>query len=116
MSRRLISVIVVLCMAIWLAPSAWAQEPGDQPDHPKDTIANLLDPSALNEQLAGMVVKVLDTYLDYLARPKTVEKLATFQKNYYEALIKKGFTEEQAFQLVRDMGNPLSALSGHKAQ
>ena len=37
------------------------------------------------------------------ARPA---RLADFTKNYYDALVKRGFTKEQALQLVAAMGIP----------
>lgn len=59
-------------------------------------------------QLTELATKVMDGYLDYFAQPETAKKLATFQKNYYDALIEKGFTKEQAFELVLRHGNPLA--------
>jgi hypothetical protein len=70
--------------------------------------------TAMGNQLAALLVNTLDAYLDYLARPETAEKLATFQKNHYDALVKRGFSADQAFQLVREMGNPLTTLSANK--
>jgi hypothetical protein len=60
-----------------------------------------------------VLTKTVETYLNFFALPQTGEKIATFQKNYYDALIKKGFSEEQAFQLVRDVGNPLNSCSNN---
>lgn len=59
-------------------------------------------------QITDLATKVMDGYLDYFAQPETAKKLATFQKNYYDALIEKGFTKEQAFELVLRHGNPLA--------
>ena len=44
--------------------------------------------------------------IDYLARPETAAKLATFAKNYFDELIKRGFTREEALLLVRGVGIP----------
>lgn len=69
--------------------------------------------SQLFESMQPVLTKTVETYLNFLALPQTGEKIATFQKNYYDALIKKGFSEEQAFQLVRDLGNPLNSCSNN---
>ena len=44
--------------------------------------------------------------VEYLARPETAAKLATFAKNYFDELIKRGFTREEALLLVRGVGIP----------
>lgn len=62
----------------------------------------------MQAQLTEMATKVIDGYLDYLAKPQTTKKWATFQKNYYDALIEQGFTKEQVFELVLRFGNPLA--------
>lgn len=55
---------------------------------------------SMQTQITEMATKVIDGYLDFLAKPQTAKKLATFQKNYYDALIEQGFTKEQAFELL----------------
>lgn len=65
----------------------------------------------LEDRASQMMDRMLDHMLDYLAKKNTSEKLATFQKNYYDALIAKGFTSDQAFQLVLNLGNPLAGAS-----
>lgn len=42
------------------------------------------------------------------ANPETAERLAAFKKNFYDALVKKGFTPAQSFQIVLST-NPPSA-------
>lgn len=54
-------------------------------------------------QMAGMA---LEGTLVILAKPENAERLADFTKNYYDALIKRGFTKEQALQLVTGVGLP----------
>lgn len=44
--------------------------------------------------------------IDFLARPETAAKLATFAKNYFDELIKRGFSREEALMLVRGVGIP----------
>jgi hypothetical protein len=42
-------------------------------------------------------------------RPETAERVASFKKNLFDALRKKGFTAEQSLQIV--IATPLPALS-----
>lgn len=67
-----------------------------------------LNVGSIHDQLTDAALKVTDRYLDHISKPETVTKLAAFQKNYYDALLKQGFTEEQAFTLVRGAGSPLA--------
>ncbi|GAA5504877.1 hypothetical protein [Novipirellula caenicola] len=63
--------------------------------------------SGVFSSMADVTIQASDKYLDYLAKPETAKKLATFQKNYYDSLIELGFDKEQAFTLLRDLGNPM---------
>ena len=56
--------------------------------------------------MSQMAVVMLESTLTTLAKPENAERLADFTKNYYDALVKRGFTKEQALQLVAAMGMP----------
>lgn len=103
------TLIVAISVACFLA-LATAAPAGEEAGQRPNATSPLFKHSELQGQLLSLLVQAADVYLDYLARPQTAEKLATFQKNYYDALIKKGFSKEQAFQLVRDAGNPLAGF------
>jgi len=60
------------------------------------------DPSAM----LGMFEVVLAKVQEIIADPETAERCATFTRNYYEALVAKGFTEEAALQIVIAAGLP----------
>ena len=44
--------------------------------------------------------------IEFLARPETAVNLATFAKNYFDELMKRGFSREEALLLVRGVGIP----------
>jgi len=50
--------------------------------------------------------------LRVMARPENADRLATFTRNYYDALIRKGFTREQALQIVIATGMPRMPNAG----
>jgi hypothetical protein len=55
----------------------------------------------------GQVIKaMMEAQLEVLASPATAEKLASYTKNYYEALIKKGFSKEDALRIAMTVGFP----------
>ena len=38
--------------------------------------------------------------LAVVSKPETAEQLTTFTRNYYKALVKKGFTKNEALQII----------------
>jgi hypothetical protein len=49
---------------------------------------------------------VIGATLTVLARPETAERLAAFAKNYYDALVAKGFSADEALRIVLAHGVP----------
>jgi hypothetical protein len=60
--------------------------------------------------MASMMGEMYNAILDLFAKKETAVKLAVFAKNYYDELIKVGFTKEEALQMVTRVGVP--SLSG----
>jgi len=55
----------------------------------------------------GQMMKVMmKVQFEVLSDPNTAQQLATYTKNYYEALIKKGFTKEESLKIAMNMGIP----------
>ncbi|HMC54578.1 MAG TPA: hypothetical protein VKH19_05360 [Gemmatimonadaceae bacterium] len=65
------------------------------------------------EQQMGMMGKMMTLMLEsaftVLAQPETADRAAMFTKNYFDALMKKGFTRDEAFRLVLAHGIPIPA-------
>lgn len=55
------------------------------------------------------VVSTIQRTAETLSKPETAEQLATFTKNYYEALLERGFTEQEALLLAQSVGMPTFA-------
>ena len=70
--------------------------------HSSDTSGAVSDSGA-----SGMYDQLFDTLFSYLNKPETATKLAKFQRNYYEALIKEGFTKDEAMKIIVSSTNPL---------
>ena len=66
-----------------------------------------LSPQEMGNYLEVMLVKMMEVY----ASPKMVEKQAEYYKGLYDALLKQGFTKEQALQIVIAQGSILSSSS-----
>jgi hypothetical protein len=62
---------------------------------------------AMTPMFGQMMAAMLKGSLTVLAEPETAEMMATFTKNYYDALRKRGFTEQQALLIVTAVGVPM---------
>lgn len=57
-------------------------------------------PDTGRAQTGPMTEAAMDGILRVLARPESAERLATFTRHYYDALVRKGFSREEALQIV----------------
>lgn len=61
----------------------------------------------MSPMMGKLVAASVSAVLDVLDKPATTEKLATFTRNYYDALVSKGFTKEEAMRIVLAVGVPM---------
>lgn len=64
---------------------------------------------AMVSVMGPMTEAVMEAQLNVAARPEAAERLAAFKKNLFDALVKKGFTPEQALQIVLTTQLPAAA-------
>jgi hypothetical protein len=60
----------------------------------------------MGPMMGQMMQAMMESMLAALARPETAERIATFTKNYFDALVAKGFTREDALRIVMAHGIP----------
>ena len=92
--------LVLFLTTILLPINGPAQEPKAQQPTQKEiqeTIAQLMGP---------MMEVMIEAMFTIMAKPENAERLATFTKNYYDALIAKGFSKEDALEIVTMTGMP----------
>lgn len=112
--RRLTWAAVLAAAALTLCAAQSHAQEKPQPveeeelDWAADSTAFFMD--MMGPTFSIMMEQMMEALIEVLERPETAERLATFARNYYEALIDKGFTEDQALRLVIAIGFP--ALSG----
>jgi hypothetical protein len=66
-----------------------------------EEIQKMTDSTGAMTMMMGQMVEVqVEAQLKVAERPETAERVATFKKNLFEALRRKGFTVEQSLQIM----------------
>lgn len=66
---------------------------------------------AMAPMMGKMMEAMIEAQLAVISRPESAEKMAQYVKNFYEALIKQGFTKEEALKIVTSISIPSASLS-----
>ena len=64
--------------------------------------------SAMMPMWEQMMTAMMRGTLAVLAEPETAQQMAAFNKNYFDALVAKGFTRAEALQIVIAVGVPMT--------
>jgi hypothetical protein len=98
---RTSGLVYALVAMTMLARPASAQQPSQpSPDVVQQQMA------AMGPMMAQMTRAMLQSGLEFYAQPTTARSLATFSKNYLDALVAVGFTREEALRVVAAHGLP----------
>ena len=106
------TILAAVLLFLALPASSQAQQPEQKPAMPDSaTMAQMAGRMAgmfnqMGPMYETMTQAMLDGSLKALERPETVDRLARFARRYYEALIRQGFTREEALQIVAGAGIP----------
>ena len=101
--------ILTTALVLWTLP-AWshAQQPAQKPTVPDS--ASFAQMAGMFNQMGPMyetmAAAMLEGNLKALDRPETIDRLAHFARRYYDALIRQGFSKEEALQIVAGAGIP----------
>jgi hypothetical protein len=95
------SIILFLMIATNPMPSGAGTEETAPQEPTEDQIMQMMGP-----MMGGMMTGMIDAMLAVMAKPETADKLATFTKNYHDALMAKGFSKEEALRIVISVGIP----------
>jgi len=68
---------------------------------------------AMVPMMGKMAEVTIEAQLKIAEKPETATRLAVFKKNLYDALIKQGFSKQDAFQIMLQTGVP-AAMPGTK--
>jgi hypothetical protein len=104
-----------IAMPILFGLSALAHAQSPQPPKPTpEQMQSMMDASMVSmlPMLARMTEVHIETELKVAERPETAERIATFKKNLFDALRRKGFTAEQSLQILNSTALPAAPPSG----
>ena len=103
----LVGVVVASLLA---APIVRAQVPADTAHHDVQFEERMqAQMAAFPTMMGNMMAVSMRAVLDELAKRETAQKMATFTKNYFDALVAQGFSREEALRIVSAHGVPLPA-------
>lgn len=116
---RVIHLAAIMCLALALPVTLQGQVKRDttkkppeglrfEPQQSVDVIAPQIEMMA--PMMDQMMQATMKAALTVLSRPETVDQIATFTKRYYDALVAKGFTKEEALRIVTAHGIPIPAM------
>ena len=96
---------ICLCVLILLVASVClAQDQKMTPEQQQVMIQQQM--SAMTPMFGQMMRVMMTATFDVLSQPESAEKLASFTRNYYDALIKKGFSKDEALKIAMSVGMP----------
>lgn len=56
--------------------------------------------NSFGPMMSNMAKSVMDAQLDYYKQPGKIEEIAKLNKQYFDALVKEGFTADQALKII----------------
>ena len=101
---------LVACCAllVFAAAPIRAQQPTSKPVMPDS--AQMAQMAGMFNQMGPMYESMMQAMIEgsikAFEKPETIERLARFSRRYYEALMKQGFSKEEALQIVAGAGIP----------
>lgn len=96
--------IVLIVFMLSVASVALAKGKGTSPAEEQAKMQQAMQ--MMTPMFGQMVKSMMEAELGVLAEPETASKLAAFTKNYYNALIKEGFSKEDALKIAIAAGFP----------
>ncbi|MES2277622.1 MAG: hypothetical protein V4592_16475 [Bacteroidota bacterium] len=56
--------------------------------------------NSMGPMMSNMAKSLMDAQLDYYKQPGKLEEIAKLNKQYFDALVKEGFTNDQALKII----------------
>jgi len=110
-ARRRLVLAPLAGVLLTIAPAAFAQQPTPAAaPHDTSTPPQLQQMMGMLNQMGPMyetmMKSMVDGTLKAMGQPENIERMAVFARGYYEALIRHGFTKDEALHIVAGVGVP----------
>jgi len=103
---------LVVCALLFVLVSVTnAQEKRPQPSPEEVRQQMEVAFGAMAPMMGKMMEAMIEAQLAVVSKPDSAEKMARYVKNFYQALIKQGFSKEEAFKIVTSISMPSASLS-----
>ena len=102
------STIAVLALLLLAGAPSSAQQPGKPDSTAMAQMAGMFN--QMGPMYESMSQAMIEGTIKALEKPETIDRLARFARRYYDALIKQGFSKDEALQIVAGAG-----IAGMKA-
>ena len=104
------TALLAAALAAGTAASSAAQARPDSVERPRAPRTAMdsaqMEVASMSPMIAQMTQAMLRSTLAALADPQVVDQMATFTRTYFDALVAKGFTREEALRIVLAHGIP----------
>ena len=87
------------------APARQQAQPAREAERPTAEMQQQMD--MMGPMMGQMMQAMMQGMLAVLSKPETAQQMATFTKNYMDALVAKGFPREEALRIVMAHGLPM---------
>ena len=103
-------VLPILLLTSFYVSTANAQQPQVSPDQMEQMMQRQMQ--MMGPMFGEMTRIMMQAQFEVLAKPETAEKLAAYTRNYYNALVKQGFSKQEALEIAMNIGIPSAPMMG----
>jgi hypothetical protein len=100
--RQLITLVVLALLAFGAGAQDTSKKPS--PEEMKQMMESSM--GAMGPMMGKMTETTIEAQLAVAEKPDTARRIAVFKKNLYDALLRQGFSKEQAFSIVLSTSLP----------
>lgn len=107
MNRKIAPLLILTAAATSTASAQPPQPSAEQMEQMMQRQMQMMGP------MFGQMTRVMmQAQFEVLSQPETAEKLAAYTRNYYNALIKHGFSKQEALDIAMNIGIPSAPMMG----
>ncbi len=116
--RIIVGFLILGCLSVFSGAAAaqsehsgkdgmQTQQQGGQPPSPEMQQQQMQQMEQVMGPMMGMMMgQMVEGMAKSMAKPEVADYFAAFMRNYYQALMKQGFSSEEAMQIVISSGLP----------